>query len=256
MIKVYKIGGNIVDNPEVLESFLQMYSQIKEDKILIHGGGKLASQLAQKLSLEVKMHHGRRITDKATLDVALMTYGGLINKKIVATLQKLNVNSIGLSGADANVIKAVKRPIKDIDYGYVGDVTKVDAVMLKSFTRLGLSPVLCALTHDGKSQMLNTNADTIASEVAAALSVIEKVELVYIFEKPGVLTDVEDQNSVIEFIDLKSLAELKEKSIVDKGMLPKLDNCFNALNKGVKKVIITDINYLKDKTNKHTTIQL
>lgn len=255
MIKVFKIGGNIVDNPQVLEAFLQMYSMVKEDKILIHGGGKLASQLSEKLSLEVKMHNGRRITDSDTLDVALMTYGGLINKKIVATLQKLNVNAIGLSGADANVIKAVKRPVTDIDFGFVGDVTKVDAVMVKSFTDLGLSPVFCALTHDGNSQMLNTNADTIASEVASALAVLDKVELIYIFEKPGVLLDVNDNESVIENIDKNSFNVLKNKGVVDKGMLPKIENCLSAIDKGVKKVIISDISYLENNQNKHSTIQ-
>ena len=238
MLKIYKIGGGIIDNQEELSSFLQLFSQEKSPKLLVHGGGKGASKLLQQLGIEPKMVDGRRITDQATLNVVTGLYAGNINKSIVAQLQKLNINALGLSGADANCITAKKRPIHTIDFGFVGDLDEnsVDAPRLQSFLDMNLTPVLCAITHDKKGQLYNTNADTIASQVAIALSKFYEVELNFCFDKIGVLRDIHDDSSLISSINKKEYQQLKEDKIIFEGMIPKLDNAFEVIASGVKQV--------------------
>lgn len=237
---VIKIGGNIVDDENKLSSFLQSFAQVKGRKVLIHGGGKVATKIGDKLGIESKYVDGRRITDVETIDVVTMVYGGLVNKKIVAQLQANGCNAIGVTGADANLIPATKRPVKEIDYGFVGDV-KSSLLTVDSWLLLlngGLTPVIAPLTHDGKGQILNTNADTMAQEVAKVLSTVYKVELIYSFEKAGVLLDANDDATVIAKINSTSYQQLKDEQKIFAGMIPKLDNAFAALNSGVKKVII------------------
>jgi len=239
-LTVVKIGGGVLEKPKEMEGFLNQFVTIEGKKILIHGGGKEATRIAEKLGIPTKIIDGRRITDAETLDVATMVYGGLINKRTVAALQSRGCNAIGLTGADAGLITAKKRPIKDIDYGFVGDVEKVNSSMLEQLLELGLMPIIAPLTYDSNGSILNTNADTIASEVAISLSNSYKVSLVFCFEKAGVLADPNNDNTVIERIDLATYAELKGIGIITDGMIPKLDNCFNALNKGVNEVQITN----------------
>jgi acetylglutamate kinase len=244
-LHIIKIGGNIIDNPTDCQLFLQSFAQIKENKILIHGGGKIATQVAEKLGVVTNMVDGRRITDQPMLDVVTMVYGGLVNKNIVAKLQAINCNAIGLTGADAKVIQAKKRPVKDIDYGYVGDIQSVNKDQLSVFIYDGLVPVIAPLTLDVQSgTMLNTNADTMASAVAVALSQSFKVNLVYCFEKKGVLSDPNDDDSVIAEITPKTYQNYKNSGIINKGMIPKLDNAFAALNDGVSVVTICHANQL------------
>jgi acetylglutamate kinase len=237
---VIKIGGNVIDNSENLHYFLKDFSALPGDKILIHGGGKIATDLSHTMGIEPKMIDGRRITDIDTLRVVTMVYAGLINKNIVAQLQRYNCNAIGLTGADANLIKAIKRPVKDIDYGFVGDLTplSVDRDKLRGFLQTGVVPVFSAITHDGQGQLLNTNADTIASTLAIALSSLYQVSLVYCFEKKGVLLDVTDDSSVIREISSSEFDRLKADNIIAGGMLPKLQNAFQAINSGVSEVYI------------------
>ncbi|WP_407429591.1 acetylglutamate kinase [Arcticibacter sp.] len=237
---VIKIGGNVIDNSENLHYFLKDFSALPGDKILIHGGGKIATDLSHTMGIEPKMIDGRRITDIDTLRVVTMVYAGLINKNIVAQLQRYNCNAIGLTGADANLIKAIKRPVNDIDYGFVGDLTplSVDRDKLRGFLQTGVVPVFSAITHDGQGQLLNTNADTIASTLAIALSSLYQVSLVYCFEKKGVLLDVTDDSSVIREISSSEFDRLKADNIIAGGMLPKLQNAFQAINSGVSEVYI------------------
>ncbi|TPG71740.1 acetylglutamate kinase [Hymenobacter nivis] len=239
-LKIIKIGGGIIDDAVSLAHFLQLFARVEGPRILVHGGGKGASEMLRALGLAPKLVNGRRITDAPTLDVVTMFYAGKTNKAIVAGLQQNHVNALGLSGADGNVIRAVKRPVREIDYGFVGDVKPagVNAKLLGALLELGLTPVICAITHDGQGQLLNTNADTVAATVAVAMSQQFAVELHYCFEKNGVLLDVNDDNSVIDNINLASYAELKEAGIIADGMIPKLDNSFDALGQGVHKVII------------------
>jgi acetylglutamate kinase len=222
----------------------------------VHGGGKRATDYGKRLGIETKMVDGRRITDAQSLDVAVMVYAGLVNKNIVARLQAYNCNAIGLSGADANTIIAIKRPVKNIDYGFVGDVEVVNTKSIAQLIRADLVPVFCALTHDGMGQLLNTNADTIASEVAIAMSQTFDTTLYYCFEKKGVLRSILDENSVIKSINQESYQKLKQQNIVADGMLPKLDNSFHALNKDVQRVCIGDITMLEPKAKLFTTITL
>ncbi|WP_210486412.1 acetylglutamate kinase [Rufibacter aurantiacus] len=248
-INVIKIGGNVLDNPAQMEQFLTDFASIEGPKILVHGGGKIASELSKQLGIEPNMVNGRRITDTDTLRVVTMVYGGLLNKNLVAQLQARGCNSLGLTGADANVIPAHKRPVKDIDYGFVGDVEspeQVNITFLASLAEQGLTPVFAALTHDGQGSLLNTNADTIASTLAVALSQKFEVNLVYCFEKKGVLLNVEDETSVIHHLQPDYYAELKEQGAIFAGMLPKLDNAFAALQAGVNAVIIGDAAEIKD----------
>ncbi|WCT10259.1 acetylglutamate kinase [Mucilaginibacter jinjuensis] len=239
-LHVIKIGGNVIDNSENLYHFLKDFTALEGHKILVHGGGKVATQLSETLGIESKLVDGRRITDIETLRVVTMVYAGLINKNIVAQLQRFGTNAIGLTGADGNFIRAVKRPVKTIDYGFVGDIkdNSVDADAIGRLMEAGFTPVFSALTHDGEGQMLNTNADTIASALAVALSKHYETTLIYCFEKKGVLHDVNDEDSLIREIDPVRYEELKEKQIIHSGMLPKLDNAFTAISCGVKAVII------------------
>lgn len=260
---VIKIGGNIVDSEPVLASFLESFSKLVGGHtsppsgdggfkaILIHGGGKVATKIGETLGIESKYVDGRRITDAATIDLVTMVYAGLINKKLIAQLQSLNCNAIGVTGADGNLIPANKRPVKEIDYGFVGDV-KSDKINAQSWSSLldhGFIPVVAPITHDGNGQLLNTNADTIAQEVAKAMSGLYDVSLIYSFEKAGVLLDANDDATVISNIDPSSYEQLKAEGKIFAGMIPKLDNAFAALNSGVKKVVIGKAEHLKDLIN-------
>ncbi len=236
---VIKVGGKIVEEPESLAQLLADFSHLEGHKVLVHGGGRSATKLSEKLGIESKMVDGRRITDKETLDVVTMVYGGLVNKNIVAGLQAHGVNALGLTGADMNIIESVKRPVTQIDYGFVGDVKKVNARILSSVIEQDIVPVLAPLTHDKMGSMLNTNADTIAAEVAKALSEYYTVTLVYCFEKNGVLHDETDNNSVIPRVTPALFKLYVEQKIIQGGMIPKLENAFQAIHSGVKQVIIT-----------------
>jgi len=235
-----KIGGNVVEDEQLLRRFITSFAQLEGKKILIHGGGKMASKLAQDLGITPKMVEGRRITDEETLKIVTMVYAGLANKKIVSLLQAEGCDAIGLSGADANTIQTIKRPVRIIDYGFAGDITptSVNGKRIHSLLQLGLCPIFSAITHNGEGQLLNTNADTIASALAIGLSAFYDTSLIYCFEKKGVLAHVEDENSVISTINLHSYQQLKEDRIIADGMIPKLDNAFDAIAKGVKQVII------------------
>ncbi|MBC7721545.1 MAG: acetylglutamate kinase [Pedobacter sp.] len=237
---VIKIGGNIIDDEQKLSSFLKEFVSVDGYKLLIHGGGKLATKIAAQLGIEQQMIDGRRITNAETLKVVTMVYAGLINKNIVAQLQAKNCNAIGLTGADGNLIKAHKRTHPTIDYGFVGDVDSEQLMVdnWQIFLNNKLTPIIAPITHDGKGNLLNTNADTIAQEIAKLLSKIYDVELIYSFEKSGVLLDVNDETSVISMLTKSHYEELKNKQLIFAGMLPKLDNAFAAINSGVSKVII------------------
>lgn len=237
---IIKVGGNVIDNESFLQSFLTEFASAGVKKILIHGGGKIATKIGDKLGIESKYVNGRRITDEQTIDLVTMVYGGLVNKKIVASLQAKHCNAVGLTGADANIIPATKRPVVDIDYGFVGDVKGINAEFLALLLNNGLTPVLAPLTHDGYGQMLNTNADTIASALAVGLSAYFHVRLVYCFEKKGVLEDVNDEDSVIRLITKESYQQLKSANKLFDGILPKIDNAFAAIDAGVKEVLIGD----------------
>lgn len=239
-LTLIKIGGNVIDDPTALASFLKSYARIGGKKILVHGGGKIASSIGQRLGITPRMAEGRRITDAATLEVVTMVYAGLVNKNIVAALQAGGVNAMGLCGADGNIIPAEKRPVREIDYGFAGDISAstVGDEALASLLEQGFSPVIAPITHDGQGQLLNTNADTIAATLSEALSSRYEVTLFYCFEKKGVLSDPENDDSVIPSIHPAYYAELKEKGIVSRGMVPKLDNAFRALAGGVKQVHI------------------
>jgi acetylglutamate kinase len=235
---VIKIGGNIIDDEQKLSSFLKEFSLINEKKILIHGGGKLATNLAQQLNIPQQLIEGRRITDAETLKVVTMVYAGYINKNIVSLLQSQNCNAIGLCGADGNLIRAHKRVHPTIDYGFVGDIDSVNAEFLQQLLNENLVPVIAPVSHDKKGQLLNTNADTIAQEIAKSMADKYEVTLIYSFEKKGVLQNSEDENSVIAEITLSSFTSLREKNIIHSGMIPKLHNAFTALDSGVKKIMI------------------
>ena len=255
-LSIIKIGGNIIENETELTKFLVLFSQMAAPKILVHGGGKKANQVLEKLGIKPKMANGRRITDLESLDVAIMVYAGLANKKIVAQLQSLHCNAIGMSGADANTIQAHKRPVKEINYGFAGDVDGVANKTLSSILALGLTPVFCALTHDQKGQLLNTNADTIASELAIAMSTNFETTLYYCFELNGVLQNFEDKNSVIKHINTHSYGSLVSEGIIADGMLPKMHNCFHALKKGVKEVRIGNLALFDNSNTNYTTLVL
>jgi acetylglutamate kinase len=250
-LQVIKIGGNVIDNPESLQQFIADFAMLQGPKILVHGGGKIATKLAEDLGIKSKMLEGRRITDVESLKVVTMVYAGLINKNIVAGLQSENCNAIGLSGADGNMIRATRRlPQKvlsggedlgeAVDYGFVGDLdeSSIDRKGLYKLLEAGFTPVFSAITHDGKGQLLNTNADTIASAISIAMSVEYETSLIFCFEKAGVLMDVEDESSVIKSIDQHYYNELKLQGIINDGMIPKMDNAFEAINKGLKEVYI------------------
>ncbi len=254
-LKIVKIGGNIINDEVALSTFLDDFSKLDEPKILVHGGGKSATKLAQQMNIEVQMIDGRRITDAETLDIITMVYAGKINKAIVAKLQAKNCNAIGFSGADGNSIVSIKRPVKAIDYGFVGDITKVNTESLQVLLSNEITLVFCAITHDENGQLLNTNADTIASELAIAFATNYHAELYYCFEKNGVLKDIHDDDSVIENINTKTYQTLVKEGIIVDGMLPKLNNCFYAIEHDVQKVCIGKPTMLFNETQKHTTIQ-
>lgn len=255
-LSIVKIGGNVIENEAELERFIHLFSEMEGPKILVHGGGKLATQLASKLGIASKMVNGRRITDAETLDIITMVYAGLTNKNIVAKLQSKHCNAIGLSGADADSIQAHKRPVKEIDFGFVGDIDGVNTTTISNLVSLGLTPVFCAMSHDGNGQLLNTNADTIASELAIGLGEKYDTTLYYCFEKPGVLMDVTDEASVVKHIDTKKYKELLQEGIIADGMLPKLENCFHALHHNVKSVCLGNMFMLDQKNDLFTTITL
>ncbi len=255
-LTIVKVGGNVINNPEALESFLTDFATLEGNKILVHGGGKRATQLAGELGVEATMINGRRVTDAATIEIVTMVYAGLLNKNIVATLQSKQCNALGLSGADGNSIQAHKRIVVDVDYGFAGDVDGINATNIATFIKGGMTPVFCAITHDGNGQLLNTNADTIASTIAVGMSDLYDVSLVYTFEKNGVLTSVEDDDSVITTINSEKYSQLKKEGIIADGMLPKMENCFNALQQGVSEVIIGNPTVIKNKKQLFTTLTL
>ena len=238
-LTVIKVGGKIVEEDATLNRLLDDFAAIGGHKVLVHGGGRSATKLATQLGVESKMVNGRRITDAETLKVVTMVYGGLVNKNIVAGLQARGVNALGLTGADMNVIRSVKRPVQEVDYGFVGDVEKVDASLLSDLIHKGVVPVMAPLTHDGKGRMLNTNADTIAGETAKALSEFFDVTLVFCFEKKGVLRDENDDDSVIPQITPDEFRCYVEDGVIQGGMIPKLENSFAAIHAGVTEVVIT-----------------
>ena len=228
-----------MEDPQQLAQLLKDFAAIEGPKVLVHGGGRRATKVAERLGIETKMVNGRRITDKEMLEVVTMVYGGLVNKNIVAGLQAVGVNAIGLTGADGNVLAAHKRPVADVDYGYVGDVDKGNLDTLSVLLKAGITPVMAPLTHDGHGNLLNTNADTIAAETAKTLARTYDVTLIYAFEKPGVLSNPDDDDSVIPLITPKSYEKLKANGTISGGMIPKIDNAYNAIKAGVIEVIIT-----------------
>jgi acetylglutamate kinase len=255
-LSIVKIGGNIIEDKSSLKDFLKLFSKLGGKKILVHGGGKLATQMASKLGVVSKMINGRRITDAETLEVITMVYGGLVNKNVVAQLQSLNINAIGLTGADANSIISDKRPIKEVDFGFVGDVKKVAHNSIDKLIQADFTPVFCAITHDGNGQLLNTNADTIASQVAVGMSNLYETSMYYCFELNGVLKNINDKNSVIKHIDSKVYKDLLNEGIIADGMLPKLENCFDALNNGVKTINMGNTSMLTKENDNFTKITL
>jgi acetylglutamate kinase len=245
-VNIVKIGGNVIDDATKLQQFLKDFAQIEGPKILIHGGGKIATNIAEKLGIATQMVEGRRITNEPMRDVVTMVYGGLINKQIVASLQAYDCNSLGLTGADAQVIVAKKRPVKTIDYGFVGDIVNVNSSFIQSILDQQLTPVFAPLTFDPNTGILNTNADTQASAIAVALASSCEVNLIYCFEKKGVLADPSDNDSVIPLLHSELYAKYKSEGMIYEGMIPKLDNAFEALTKGVKKVLICHADDLID----------
>jgi acetylglutamate kinase len=236
---IVKVGGKIVEEPTSLQQLLTDFAKMEGHKVLVHGGGRSATALATRLGIESKMVNGRRITDKETLKVVTMVYGGLVNKQIVAGLQSLGINALGLTGADLNYMRSEKRPVKDVDYGFVGDVKEVNASILADLIARDVVPVLAPLTHDKMGNLLNTNADTIAGEAAKALSAYFDVTLMYCFEKKGVLKDENDEDSVIAELTPALFESYVQSGVIQGGMIPKLENAFEALQAGVKKVVIT-----------------
>ena len=255
-LSIIKIGGNIIEDETSLNIFLTLFSTVEGKKILIHGGGKRATLLASKLGIVSKIIAGRRITDAENLEVITMVYGGLVNKKIVAKLQAFQIDAIGLTGADANSIRAEKRPVTKIDFGFVGDVKAVNSNVINKLITADLTPVFCAITHDGNGQLLNTNADTVASQVAIGMSERYDTALYYCFELEGVLRDFNDKTSIVQQIDAKTYEKLLTAGVITDGMIPKLDNCFDALRSGVSRVHIGSTGMLSKDNDKFTTITL
>lgn len=255
-LTVVKIGGDIVDYDEFLKEFYTNFKEISGPKILVHGGGNRASSLQMQLGMTPKKIEGRRVTDEATLEVVTMVYAGLLNKKLVAGLQAVGKNAIGLSGADGDAVRAHKREVTTADYGFAGDIDSVNVSFIDDLIKSGKTPVFSAITHDGKGQLLNTNADTLAARIAIAMSTQYNVQLYYCFTKPGVLKDIKDQSSIIERMDQKSYLEMKATSLITDGMIPKLDTAFEALTKGVLRVHLGTVAILNKSNQKHTTLCL
>lgn len=247
-ITVIKIGGNVIDNPQALTRFVGEFAALPGSKILIHGGGKIATRLAERLEIKTQLLDGRRITDKATLDVVTMVYAGLINKQLVAALQAAGCNALGLSGADGNVVTAHRRAPQPVDFGFVGDIEEVNTDLLKTLLAAGITPVLCAIMHNGEGTLLNCNADSVASALAVAAAQIAPTDLVFCFEKSGVLRDVEDESSLIGTITAETFETLKSAGIVSKGMLPKVENALQAVASGVRSVTIKHSDNLLNNT--------
>ncbi len=256
VLDIVKVGGQIIGDQAKLNALLERFAQMDGYKILVHGGGKRATEMEGKLGVVSKLYKGRRITSDKSLEVAIMVYAGLVNKSIVAGLQAYNCNAIGLCGADGDTILAHKRPVGEVDFGFVGDIQKVNTEPIAQLIKNNITPVFCALTHDGAGQLLNTNADTIASELAIGLSNAFQVSLWYCFEKKGVLHNIEEADTLIRKIDKKSYKQLLEQQIIGEGMLPKLYNSFSALDAGVHKVCIGDISMLEKDAKEFTTITL
>lgn len=252
-LTLVKVGGKIVEEKETLDALLASFNSLDGLKVLVHGGGRSATKIAEQLGIETKMVNGRRITDEAMLKVVTMVYGGLVNKNIVAKLQSMGLNALGLTGADLGYMTSDKRPVKDVDYGFVGDVKKVDSDILADLIAKGVVPVLAPLTHDGKGNLLNTNADTIAGEAAKALAKHFDVTLVFCFEKKGVLRDENDDDSVIENIGKADFEKYVADGTIQGGMIPKLENAFEAIDAGVKQVVITKADQLGKNTG--TTVK-
>lgn len=238
-LNLVKVGGAVVEDPASLQSFLKRFASLEGYKVLVHGGGRAATALAAQMGVETVMVGGRRVTDAEMLRIVTMVYGGLVNKNVVASLNALGVNALGLTGADLGYMLSRKRPSVPIDFGFVGDVESVDVSLLTPLIFKGVVPVLAPLTHDGRGQLLNTNADTIASEAAKAFAGLFDVTLTFCFEKPGVLSDPDDDGSVIERITPEAFEKLKADGTVSGGMIPKLENAFAAIDAGVKRVVIT-----------------
>ena len=243
-LTIIKVGGKIVEEEETLHALLDRFASLPGHKMLVHGGGRSATRLATRLGIESRMVEGRRITDAEARSVVTMVYGGLVNKNIVAGLQARGVNALGLTGADMNAIRSEKRPVKEVDYGFVGDVKQVNAEMLADLIAKGILPVMAPLTHDGQGHLLNTNAETIAGETAKALARHFEVTLVFCFEKRGVLRDEHDDDSVIPTIDRALFAQLTAEGIIQGGMIPKVENSLQAVEAGVSQVIITQADAL------------
>ena len=252
-LTLVKVGGKIVEEKETLDALLASFNSLDGLKVLVHGGGRSATKIAEQLGIETKMVNGRRITDEAMLKVVTMVYGGLVNKNIVAKLQSMGLNALGLTGADLGYMTSDKRPVKDVDYGFVGDVKKVDSDILADLIAKGVVPVLAPLTHDGKGNLLNTNADTIAGEAAKALAKHFDVTLVFCFEKKGVLRDENDDDIVIENIGKADFEKYVADGTIQGGMIPKLENAFAAIDAGVKQVVITKADQLGKNTG--TTVK-
>lgn len=245
-LTIIKVGGKIVENSESLNSLLKDFAAVEGKKLLVHGGGRSATQMAARLGVETKMVDGRRITDEAMLEVVTMVYGGLVNKRIVAGLQALGIDAVGLTGADMNIVLSDKRNVSAVDYGWVGDVKRVNAEAVATLIESGCCPVVVPLTHDGCGHMLNTNADTMAGEMAKAMAAHYDVTLMFCFEKPGVLADENDDSSLIPTITPAVLDDLKRRGVVSGGMIPKLDNAIACVSAGVESVVITQADRIAD----------
>ena len=254
-INVFKIGGKVVDDPLLLNLFIENIKEDPNPKVIIHGGGKKATEIAKKLNITTQMAEGRRITDGDSLEVVTMVYGGLINKNLVALLQSNGINALGLSGADGNLIKSHKREAEKFDYGYVGDIDYVNSDLLNNILSQNITPIICPLTHDGNGQILNTNADTIASRIAVALSKNNSVKLVYAFELKGVMKDLNDSDSVISVLTQSDMNKLYEQEVINDGMIPKLKNGYDALREGVGHVSIRHVGGILNE-NTGTTLEL
>lgn len=245
-LTIIKVGGKIVENSESLNALLKDFAAVEGKKLLVHGGGRSATQMAARLGVETKMVDGRRITDEAVLEVVTMVYGGLVNKRIVAGLQTLGIDAVGLTGADMNIVLSDKRKVSAVDYGWVGDVKRVNAEAVATLIESGCCPVVAPLTHDGCGHMLNTNADTMAGEMAKAMAAHYDVTLMFCFEKPGVLADENDDSSLIPTITPAVLDDLKRRGVVSGGMIPKLDNAIACVSAGVESVVITQADRIAD----------
>lgn len=253
-LTIVKVGGKIVEDATALSNFIQQFKQVASPKILVHGGGRSATQMANKLGLKTLMVDGRRVTDEAMLQVVTMVYGGLVNKNIVAQLQAEGISAIGLTGADADLIRSHRREVKEVDYGFVGDVDQVNNLFLSQLLYSKLVPIVAPLTHDGKGSLLNTNADTIAGACATAMGELFDVKLVFCFEKKGVLSNPSDDDSVIPSITPQLFEEHVASGVIEGGMIPKLENAFASLQKGVKEVVITSAEHLS--SSEGTSISL